>query len=501
MPAVLVDGAGLTCADVRRIAQDGTPVRVGEAGLARAEAAHAMVVDLSTRRPVYGRTTGVGANRLVPVNAANSPTSADSSDLVPDLSEAPPDSHGLRLLRSHAAGSGPPLDPAIARAMLVVRLNQLAAGGSGVGPQVLPALAEALNRGLAPTAYTFGAIGTGDLTALACTALCLIGELPWRGGELPPVPFDPGDALGFISSSAATIGEAALACATLADLLDAAVVVSALAFLAADGNPEAYDERVQQARPHPGQERVAARLRRLLDGQPLRAPWIQNPFSYRAVPQVHGPAVDAVAALDRTLAVELNASAENPLVDVAGDRVLHNANFHMAYLGLALDAVRTALYQTAALSAARTTTLLEPAITGLTPFLASGPPGSSGLMILEYVAQSALADLRQCAMPATLATAVVSRGTEEHAPFSAQAARNTTQAVAAYRAILAVELVAAVRALRMRDTRPAPGPLRDAFDLAAAVLPERTVDRPLDGDLAAAATVLADLMAPIAPPS
>lgn len=474
-PDVLIDGIGLACADVRRVAQDRATVRVDAAGRSRAAAAHTLVTELAAARPVYGRTTGVGANRLVPVTAG----------------ESPDDAHGLRLLRSHAAGAGPPLDPVIARAMLVVRLNQLAAGGSGVGPQVLDALTEALNRGLAPTAYTFGAIGTGDLTALACTALCLLGELPWRGGQLPPAPFDPGDALGFVSSNAAVIGEAALASANLTDLLDAATVVGALAFLGTEGNPEAYDEAVHRARPHPGQQAVAARLRRLLGAKPARFARIQDPYSYRALPQVHGAALDSAQVLDRTLAVELNAAGENPLVDVAGGRILHNANFHQAYLGLALDSLRIALYQTAALSVARTTTLLEPAITGLTPFLASGPPGSSGLMILEYVAQSALADLRQCALPATLATAVVSRGLEEHAPFSAQAARNTTQAVAAYRVILAVELVAAVRALRMRGAVPAGGPLRDAYDLAATVLPGQTADRPLDTDVAAAAGLLA----------
>lgn len=474
-PDVLIDGVGLTCAEVRSIAQDKATVQIDAAGLHRAAAAHTMVKELAARGPVYGRTTGVGANRLVPVMA----------------DEPIGDAHGLRLLRSHAAGAGPPLDPVIARAMLVVRLNQLAAGGSGVGPEVLTALAEALNRGLAPTAYTFGAIGTGDLTALACTALCLLGELPWRGGQLPPLQFDPADALGFVSSNAAVIGEAALACANLTDLLGAATVVGALAFLGTEGNPEAYDEFVHQARPHPGQQMVAAQLRRLLGGQPTRFARIQDPYSYRALPQVHGAAVDAARALDRTLAVELNAAGENPVVDVAGARVLHNANFHMAYLGLALDSVRIALYQTAALSVARTTTLLEPAITGLTPFLASGPAGSSGLMILEYVAQSALADLRQCALPAALATAVVSRGLEEHAPFSTQAARNTTQAVAAYRVILAVELVAAVRTLRMRRAMLAPGPLRDAYDLAAGVLPGQTADRPLDTDVAAAAALLA----------
>ncbi len=167
----------------------------------------------------------------------------------------------------------------------------------------------------------------------------------------------------------------------------------------------------------------------------------------------------------------------------------HNGNFHTAYVGLALDAVRAALFQTAALSAARLGTLMEPSFTGLDPFAADSP-ASSGLMIYEYVAQSAVADIRRFATPAALGSAVLSRGVEEHAGFTTQSARSSTEAVSAYRAVLACELAAAVRVLRMQRRRPAGRALGEAFDAADTVLDASTADRPLDGDLTAADALL-----------
>jgi histidine ammonia-lyase len=469
---VLIDGTRLTCQQVRWVARDNAAVRLAAAGIERASAAADAVRQLGALVPVYGRTTGVGANREVSV-----------SDQV---------GHGRRLLRSHAGGAGPPIDVPEARAMMVVRLNQLAAGGSGVKPAALEALAQALNDGLVPPVRQFGAIGTGDLHALASTALCLLGELPWHGGTTPPGVLDPGDALAFISSSAATLGEAALAREDVHDLLDASLVVAALSTLAVDGDAGAYDALVQQARPHPGQLAAAARLRDLLSGQPARPARLQDPYSYRALPQVHGPALDAAAQLERVLAVDMNASCENPLVDVAGGRVLHNGNFHTAYVTLALDSMSLALYQTAALSAARLSSLMDPVFTGLTPFLADRTQGSSGVMALEYVAQSCLAELRRCTIPSALATAVISRGAEDHASFSSEAARSLSQGMGAYRVVLSCELVAAVRAARMRGLVPS-GTLGGVYRRSLAVLDQRTEDRPLDGDLRAAEKLLPSL--------
>jgi histidine ammonia-lyase len=475
-PGIVIDGTSLTCAGVAAVARDEARVTVAPEAAAAARAAWETAREVTARRPVYGRTTGVGANRNVGL----------AED---DLAE-----HGLRLLRSHAAGAGPLLAPEFARAMLVVRVNQIGAGGSGVDPAILEVLADAINRGFTPPVPRYGAIGTADLTALASAGLCLLGERSWQSGTGPPplFPVRSTEALAFISSNAATLGEAALACCDLADLIRSAVAVAALSLLAVYGSVEPYAAPVHQARPHSGQQEVAARMRALLAGQHTAAVRIQDPYGYRAFPQVHGPAVDALAAADGVLARELNAASENPLVDVAGRTVWHNGNFHAAYIGLALDAMRAAVFQTAALSAARLGTLVEPLFTGLNPFLAD-TPASSGIMVLEYVAQSAVADIRRFAAPAALGSAVLSRGVEEHAGFATQSAHASTEVVPAYRAALSCELVGAVRALRMQERAPAGGALRRTFALADAVLDPRTADRPLDADLSAATEVLGEI--------
>ena len=211
---------------------------------------------------------------------------------------------------------------------------------------------------------------------------------------------------------------------------------------------------MQAARPHPGQRRTARLLRELLGPDATRpGARVQDPYGLRALPQVHGPAADALGQVERVLHTELNAAAENPLIDVRGGQVLHNGNFHGAYLALALDCARLALCADAALPA-RLAALTDPERTGLRPFLAAGPVGSSGIMVLEYTASAALAELRQLAAPASLGTAVLSRGTEEHAAFSPQAARAAARMVPRLRTLLACELVAAVRALRQRGTEP-----------------------------------------------
>jgi histidine ammonia-lyase len=467
---VEITGNGLTCEIVGRVARDGAFVTVSPRSVELARRAWETVRNVAERRPVYGRTTGVGANRDVSIDAD--------------------DDHGLRLLRSHAGGAGPLLSAEIVRAMLVVRLNQIAAGGSGVTPDVLGALADAVNRWLVPVIPAYGAIGTGDLTALASTALCLIGERPWQGGAAGPhLGLRPSDALAFISSNAATLGESALACHDLSLLFRAAVPVAALSLLATRGSSEPYAAPVHDACPHPGQRRAGAAMRDLLVHEDLEPARVQDPYGYRAFPQVHGPAMDAAEHAETTVTIEINAAAENPLVDVDGGTVWHNGNFHTAYVGLALDAARAAMFQTAALSAARLGTLVEPAFTGLPAFQAApGEPGS-GIMILEYVAHSAIADIRRLATPAALGSAVLSRGVEEHAGFSTQAARATTDAITAYRIAMACELVAAVRALRMQGRMPR-GPLRTAYEQAANVLDPRIEDRPLDADISMAADVL-----------
>ena len=471
---VLIDGAGLTCADVVRVAERRASVAVDAGAWQRARRAHEKAHAASAARPMYGRTTGVGANRDAVVRPGDTST------------------HDLRLLLSHAAGVGERLDARAARAAMLIRLNQLAAAGSGIHPRFLEALEQALRTDALPVVHTGGTIGTGDLTALAEIALTLIGRRPWASGHVPPVAVGPGDALAFMSSSAVTLAQAVLAREELSRLLDASHVVAALSYCALGGSAEAFAEEVHARRPHPGAVRAAAEMRRILWHEGERGPGrrIQDPFGLRAFPQVQGVALDGVAQLQGVLAIEINAAAENPLIDADTGAVFHHGQFSTAYPALSLDHVRAAVHHVAELSAARLGDLVEPDFTGLSPFLASGPVGSSGVMILEYVAHDALGRLRHSAGPVTLGTSVISRGLEDHASFSPHAASSAAAAAAAYRTVLACELVAATRALRMAGAPLHGTVLGAAFADVDARLPDIPADHQLSDEIRSAEQLL-----------
>ncbi|MFE2600589.1 aromatic amino acid ammonia-lyase [Streptomyces sp. NPDC059396] len=496
---VVLDGQSLPVADVVRLADGAARPVPGTEAMKRVEQSWHAARELAGSGRVYGRSTGVGANRTEAV-----PTEAAAD-------------HGLRLLRSHAGAIGEPLPARQVRAMLAVRANQLLAGGAGLRPTVVTALCDALESGAYPVVNEYGSVGTGDIAALAQMGLALVGEHPWEqawtapgraeglapaggGGRAPaPQPLDNNDALALISSNALTLGQSALALHELRGLVAATELVAALSLLAVDGSYEAYAEPVHAARRHPGSYAVAADMRRYLGaperpGPPLGR--IQDPYGFRCVPQIHGPARDAADALERTLSVEINSAAENPLIcpGTEADPVpaaYHHGGFYLAQLALALDHFRLSLVQTARLSTSRLSALNEPAFTRLRPFLADAEPASSGVMILEYAAGAALGDLRAYSAPASLGHAVLSRGVEEQASFASLAARQTLRAGSAYRLVVGCELVAAVRALRQRGLRPEPGlPAGRAFALAETVLDEEVGDRPLTDDVTAAAALL-----------
>ncbi|MFJ6393014.1 aromatic amino acid ammonia-lyase [Streptomyces sp. NPDC091972] len=483
---VVLDGIGLGVADVVRLADGSARAVPGTDAMKRVTESWDAARQIAATGRVYGRSTGVGANRNEDV-----PTEAAAE-------------HGLRLLRSHAGAIGAELPARQVRAMLAIRANQLLAGGAGLRPTVVTALCEALESGAHPVVNEFGSVGTGDIAALAQAGLALAGEHPWRGPDdagvrsgvaaPEPQPLDNNDALAFISSNALTLGQAALALHELRGLVEATQVVGALSLLAVDGSHEAYAAPVHAARPHRGSAEVARRMRELIGAEDRPTPplgRIQDPYGFRCLPQIHGPAQDAADALEEVLTIEINAAAENPLISPEDMAAYHHGGFYQAQLALALDHFRLALTQVARLSTSRLSTLNEPAFTRLRPFLADHEPASSGVMILEYAAGAALGDLRAFSAPASLGHAVLSRGVEEQASFASLAARQTLRACGAYRLVVGCELVAAVRALRQRDLRPDPGlPVGRALELAEAVLAADPADRPLTGDVTAAAALL-----------
>ncbi|MEV6020117.1 aromatic amino acid ammonia-lyase [Streptomyces sp. NPDC051997] len=495
-PAAALDGQGLDAATVARIADGAPPPALCPAALEAMEHTRRAADRLAAEGArVYGRSTGVGAHRGLSVEDHDGP------------------GHDLRLLLSHAGGTGEALPARQVRAMMLVRANQLLAAGSGLGPEIATALTRALRAGVHPVVPEYGSVGTGDLTALARLGLALFGhgtwspEGAWTGRPVPePLPLRRGDTLALLSSNALTLGQSALAWHDLGIPLRAAHLVAALSLRAVGGSLEPYAPEVHAAHPHPAIAAAAARVRLLLgatagggavvpgasDGAPAR---VQDPFGFRCFPQAHGPAMQAWSGLERVLSIDLNSATENPLIgwdDTTGTPVaLHHGGFFTAPLTLALDRLDLAVLGTARLSAARLSALGRPELTGLRSYLADGSAAGSGMMILEYSCASALAEIQACATPAALGHVVLSQGLEEAATFATQAARKSLRAAQAYRLVLASELVAAVRALRQRGTPPAPGtPAGRAYARAAAALDPDMRDRPLTDDVGVAATLL-----------
>jgi histidine ammonia-lyase len=492
--SVTLDGRSLTPAEVSAVAREGMAVRLGEEARARnTAAAEATATLLQRGTRIYGLTTGVGVLR--------------SRD-VPPSERA---DHQLRLLRSHAAGAGRPLSPPLVRAAMAVRANQLGAGGAGVSDELLGALVGALNSGVVPFARELGSLGTGDLTVLAEIALALIGEgRVWRGAELlaaeealaeaglAAAHLGPRDGIAFMSSSAASAGHAALLAVDADRLLTTSLAVSALSFIAAGADPVVFDARVHAARPHPGQVAVAARMRELLGAEAAaagrnasRAP-VHDPYPFRALAQVEGPTLDALSDLESVLAVELNAATENALIDARSLEVLPNANFHAAPIALGLDRLRTALAQSSSLVAVRVSALLDPGVGALPTVLSARPGPESGAMMLEYTAHAAAADVLSLAAPVATHPTTVGGGIESHASFAPLAARRAQQALDSAAVAVAVELVVAVRALRMRGLAPAGTGAGDLFEAATHRLDADLRDRALGDDVEAARTLLFD---------
>src|SRR4051812_7183826 len=438
---------------------------------------------------MYGVTTGVGVLRSAPS------AREDAGDFQ------------WRLIRSHAGGGGAVLTVEVVRAAMAVRVNQIGAGGAGVGEALVDALLGALRTGVTPLAREVGSLGTGDLTVLAEIGLALGGEGScWVGDAvvpalealeahgLEPVHYGPRDGIAFMSSNAVSIGQAALVFHDATRLLESALGVAALSYEAAAADLAVLDPRVHAARPHHGQVEVARRLRELLAADDRREKRglrpIHDAFVFRCVPQVEGTLLEALERLAAVLEIELNVAGENALLLPRDGVALPNGNFHAGVLTLALDSLRGAMAQSASLVAARVSALLDPEVTGLTPQLALEPGPDSGAMILEYTAHAAAAEVRSLAASAASQTTSVQSGIESHANFAGHSARRTSDALSRISVAVSAELVLAVRALRLGDRRPAAAGVHGLHDAAAARLDPDMTDRPLSGDLEAARRLL-----------
>jgi histidine ammonia-lyase len=456
--ALHINGNDLTLEAVHEVAADKRPVLLLAEAREAVNRARAVVDALVANDKVsYAITTGVG--KLSDVRIAG--------DQIRELQ--------VNLIRSHAVGVGEPLAVADTRAMMLLRANSLSKGNSGVRASTIDTICEMLNRGVTPVVPSQGSVGaSGDLAPLAHLALALIGEgecfdekgLPipsadaLKRAQIKPVVLEAKEAVSLINGTQAMLAIGSLMQLAAETLVDSADVIGAMSCDALMGTNVAYDDRIQKARPHPGQIKTAANLRRLLEESEIRHSHrdcgrVQDAYSLRCIPQVHGAVRDTLTHCREVFEREINSAVDNPLVfvknpkaaDGEGD-VLSGGNFHGEPLAFALDFLAIALSALAGISERRLERLVNPALSeGLPPFLANGAGLNSGFMMPQVTAAALVSENKVLAHPASVDSITTSGNKEDFVSMGMAAANKLKRVVENTRNALAIEAMAAAQAI------------------------------------------------------
>jgi len=460
---ISLDGSALTLEDVVAVAKNAAPVCLATAALECMERSRRQVEQAMTgSRPVYALNTGVGLLANI------------------RLDETQIETMQVNLIRSHCCGVGAPLETAVVRGMMLIRANVLAKGFSGIRPVVAERICDLLNHGITPVIPSRGSVGaSGDLAPLAHMALVLIGEgrAEYKGkilstaecfaqAGLAPLTLLGKEGISLLNGTQAMLAIGCLCLHELEQLFTSAQTTAALSIEALRGTDAAFDPRLHAARPHLGQGLSAHHLTQLLHGSPIprthgEGNRIQDAYCLRCIPQVHGAVWDTLAHARHIFEIELNSATDNPLVfdghDGSDGAILSGGNFHGAPLALALDFLAIALCQLAGISERRTERLLNPSLNEELPaFLASKPGLESGLMMAQVTAAALVAELRVLASPASTGSIPTSGNQEDFVSMGMTSALKLEQAVALSRMVIAIELLAATRALDLRGDRSTP---------------------------------------------
>jgi len=468
-------------------------VALAPKGRARLDASRRVVEErVAAGERVYGVTTGFGrlAEVVIP---------ADQRIALQ-----------VNVVRSHASGFGEAMSRETVRALMLLRANTLAHGHSGCTVRCVEQLLDFLNHGIHPVVPEYGSVGaSGDLVPLAHVARGLMGEGPveyegavidaaeaLRKAGLAPLALREKDGLALINGTQFCTAIGTLALLEAERVLDTFEVAGAMSLDALKGSPAPFAEPVQAVRPHPGQAESARRLRGLLAGSTIREshrmgdPRVQDAYSLRCMPQVHGAARDALTYVRGILAIEVNSATDNPLVFAENGTIVSGGNFHAQIVAQALDLLAIALADVAAISERRVERLLNPDASGLPAFLAKHPGVESGLMMLQTAAADLLTELRILATPASVHSVPTGAGREDHVSMGPAAARKARKSARVLAYAAAVELICAAEAIEHhRPLTSGPGIERAIATVRSKVAP-LAADRSLTADVEAVADLV-----------
>ncbi len=490
-----IHGADLKVSDLLDISEGRCTAKISESARKKLEESR-KAVELMIERgdTLYGVNTGFGS--LVNQRIGD----AELAQLQ------------LNLVRSHACGLGEDMDPPDVLGMMLARANSLAVGVSGVRPIVVQTLLDCVKARIAPVTPRIGSLGaSGDLAPLAHVALALIGEglvdvddeeAGWKrlsadialsNAGIKPLILGAKEGLSLLNGTSQQIAYLAKAVRGIQRLIGAADAALACSIEGFRGSASPHDAALHLVRPHPGQAKTASRVREMLANSAIipshaGCDRVQDPYSFRCAPQVHGPAHEALDRLVHVTEIDLNSATDNPLIfvpksgDLDSSRIISGGHFHGEILGQAADLMRISLAELASISERRTNVMLTQSISKLPAFLAKNPGLESGLMIAHYAAAAALAELQLDAGPASILNATTSAGQEDHVSMAATSAYRLSTALTRMSEVLAVEFVVASEALRIAEESAGDG-VREVIRIVRKIVEPLAGDRPLSKDL------------------
>ena len=494
MTRIAIDGERLTLENLYSIVFDKAEAEIPASARERMSASRAVIEKLAEADAVvYGVTTGFGKMASTRI----------SHDEVRHLQ--------LNLVRSHACGVGTPLSEPAVRAMLALRANAIAKGFSGVRPVVAETLVAMLNRGVHPVIPSQGSVGaSGDLAPLAHLAQVAIGEgraiyhgreiagaEAMRSAGIAPLVLGAKEGLALLNGTQAMLALLALALREAELAVDTADVAAALSLDALRGSPTAFDARIARVRPHAGQSVTARNIERLNRGSEIRESHrspekdsrVQDPYSLRCAPQVHGATRDALAQVRTTLAIELNSATDNPLVFATADggEVISGGNFHGQPLAIAADQMAVALATLGGISERRLEQMTNPQTSQLPAFLVRHAGLNSGFMILQVTAAALASELKPLAAPHSVDSIPTSANQEDYVSMGMNGAKRLEPMLANLKYILAIELLAACQGIDLLSPLKTGPETRKAYDIVRSLSPAVDVDRSLAPDIEAVA--------------